>query len=178
MKLGAIGILAIALAAGSLVASVCVSREPAPAKSPETKTSSDNLRTLLDTFRSDYNTSKIRVLNQALKLTPEEATKFWPIYQKYEKELNAVIDRRVALIKKFVTLSNEGGLDNANAATLSADWLRGEQDRLDLWKKYNKEIGAALSPIRAAQFLQVEHQIALLMDLDVASAMPAVTGSK
>ena len=84
--------------------------EPAPAKSPETKTSSDNLRTLLDTFRSDYNTSKIRVLNQALKLTPEEATKFWPIYQKYEKELNAVIDRRVALIKKFVTLSNEGGL--------------------------------------------------------------------
>ncbi|MBX3390582.1 MAG: hypothetical protein KF691_14125 [Phycisphaeraceae bacterium] len=183
MKIGAIGILAATLGIGSLVASVCVSREPAPAKSAPAadnrpKGNSDNLRTLLDTFRSDSNATKIRVLNQALKLTPEEAAKFWPVYQKYEKELNSVIDRRIALIRKFVTLSNEGGLDNANAAMLSTEWLQGEQDRLDLWKKYNKEIGAAVSPIRAAQFLQVEHQIALLMDLDVASQMPAVTGAK
>ena len=31
-----------------------------------------------------------------LKLTDEEATKFWPIYDRYQKEINAVGDRLVA----------------------------------------------------------------------------------
>ena len=46
------------------------------------------------------------------------------------------------------------------------------QARLDLWKKYRKKIAKAVSPARAAQFLQVEHQVALFMDLNIAAEMP------
>ncbi|MBX3380394.1 MAG: hypothetical protein KF805_09885 [Phycisphaeraceae bacterium] len=185
MKLGTIGYLAVLAVAGTIAVSVASSREPAPATPNTTskpaatapgESKPDNLRQLLDTFRSDLNTSKVRTLNQVMKMTPEEAAKFWPIYQRYETELNSVLDRRAALIKQFVELTNEDKLTNDNAATLSTEWLQVAQDRLNLWKKYNKEVGAAVSPIRAAQFLQVEHQISLLVDINIASVMPAVNG--
>lgn len=181
MKLGFFSSLAGIALAGALAASVASSREPAPAPAPTSSKETSrpsNLEQILAAFRTDLNASKVATLNRVMKMTAEEAAKFWPIYQKYEKELTAVGDRRVALIKEFVTLSNEGKLNDSNAATLSAGWLQGEQDRLDLWKKYNKEISAALSPIRGAQFLQVEHQIALLVDINVASAMPQVGEGK
>jgi hypothetical protein len=184
MKLGTLKYIAIAAVAGSLAVSMASSREqapaPAPANAPAAKDAPklDNLQQMLAVFRSDLSASKVNTLNRVMKLTPAEAAKFWPIYQQYEKELMAVGDRRIALIKQFVTLSNEGKLTDANAGTLSAEWLQGEQDRLDLWKKYNKEISAAVSPIRAAQFLQVEHQIALLVDINIASEMPAVGSAK
>ncbi len=182
MKLGTLKYFAIAALTGSIVASVAASREPAPTPPAPAPSStqgtpakkSDNLSEVLEMFRSDLNANKVRTLNQVMKMTAEEAAKFWPIYQKYEKELAAVGDRRVALIRQFVQLSNEGKLTDSSAAMMSEEWLQGEQDRLNLWKKYNKEIGAAVSPIRAAQFLQVEHQIALLVDINIASAMPAV----
>jgi hypothetical protein len=52
------------------------------------------------------------------------------------------------------------------------------QDRLSLWKKYQKKISKAVSPMRAAQFLQVEHQMALFIDLSIASEMPVLGGSR
>ncbi len=39
---------------------------------------------------------------------------------------------------------------------------------------YYQRISTAVSPIRAAQFLQVEHQLALFVDLSIASEMPVV----
>ena len=83
-------------------------------------------------------------------------------------------DRKLALIREFATLHFGGKLDNKQAADLAARWLKNTQERLDLWKKYHKQISKAVSPIRAAQFLQVEHQMALFIDLNIAAEMPAV----
>ena len=49
------------------------------------------------------------------------------------------------------------------------------KDRLgDLWKKYHQQVSDAVSPIRAAEFLQVENQMAIFIDLNLASEMPLV----
>ncbi len=134
----------------------------------------DDLRACLEMFRSDANAAKIRTINEVMKLTGPEAEKFWPVYRKYEKELAAVGDRKVALIREFAPLLFGGKLDDKKADELAARWLKNTQERLDLWKKYHARISKAVSPIRAAQFLQVEHQMALLIDLNIAAEMPAV----
>ena len=134
----------------------------------------DDVRAYLEMLRSDVNATKIRTINQVMKLTGPEAEKFWPIYRKYEKELAAVGDRKLALIREFARLHVSGTLDNKQAADLAARWLKNTQERLDLWKKYHKQISKAVSPIRAAQFLQVEHQMALFIDLNIAAEMPVV----
>lgn len=134
----------------------------------------DDLRAVLETLRSDFNTFKIRTLNEALQMTGPEAEKFWPVYRQYEKELAAVADRKIALLREFSDRCANGTLDNKTADVMAKRWLGNVQARLDLWKKYQKKIAKAVSPARAAQFLQVEHQIALFIELNIAAEMPAL----
>lgn len=135
---------------------------------------SDDLRATLETLRSDINGFKVRVLNQALQMTAPEAEKFWPIYRQYERDHAAVADQKIALLREFGQRCASGALDNRAADQMAKQWLRNVQARLDLWKKYQKKLAKAVSPARAAQFLQVEHQVALFMDLNIAAEMPAL----
>lgn len=138
----------------------------------------DDLRAVLEIMRSDLNAYKIQTINEVMELTGPEADVFWPIYRQYEKELAAVGDRKLALIREFAQLRAAGTIDQKTWNTLSTRWLKNVQDRLSLWKKYQKKISKAVSPMRAAQFLQVEHQIALLIDLNVAAEMPTLDASR
>ena len=77
-------------------------------------------------------------------------------------------------MREFADRSANGALDNKAADRMAQQWLKNVQGRLDLWKKYRKKIAKAVSPARAAQFLQVEHQMALFIDLNIAAEMPAL----
>ncbi|MBS0189876.1 MAG: hypothetical protein U0573_13150 [Phycisphaerales bacterium] len=196
MKTRTLGILAVTIFVALIATSAALSRGPAlastagnaappepanaqlPVRTATGETRPTNLQQLLELFRSSDNSFKVRAINSALKLTSEEAQKFWPVYQQYEKAQQGQMDRRIALIKEFVALSNEGKINNENANRLSGEWLKLEEDRVETWKKYYQEISKAVSPLRGAQFLQVENQLAILMDLNIAGAMPAVKGSK
>ena len=144
------------------------------AQAPTEPADADEIRAYFELLRSDVSATKIRTINEVMKLTGPEAEKFWPVYRKYEKELTLVAERKLALIREFAPLHFGGRLDDQQAANLATRWLKNTQERLDLWKKYHKQISKAVSPIRAAQFLQVEHQMALFIDLNIAAEMPAL----
>ncbi|MBE7498880.1 MAG: hypothetical protein HS113_00910 [Verrucomicrobiales bacterium] len=146
----------------------------ASAQTPASSAVPDDLRAVLELLRSDANTFKIETLNQALQLTAAEAEAFWPIYRRYEQELAAVADRKIALLREFGERCVQGTLDDAAADQMAKRWLANARDRLNLWKKYQKRIAKAVSPARAAQFLQVEHQMALFLDINIAAEMPAL----
>jgi hypothetical protein len=139
------------------------------------RTAVDDTRAYFEVMRSQFNANKVAVYNDVLKLTAAEADKFWPIYRDYERELSALADKKLELVRDFFMRQDAGKLTNEDAAVLSEKWLQNAQARLDLWKKYHKKISRAVSPTRAAQFLQMEHQIALFIDIGVASEMPAIT---
>jgi hypothetical protein len=134
----------------------------------------DDARAYFDVLRSDFNGAKIRALNQVMKLTAPEAEKFWPVYRRYEQELSAVGERKLALIVTFMRHHQAGTLADQNSREMAAQWLQNIQDRLNLWKKYHQQISDAVSPVRAAQFLQVENQMAIFVDLSIASEMPVI----
>jgi hypothetical protein len=162
----------LALLAGAFLFPGCASsRQPKAASNP------DEARAYFEVLRSDFNTGKIRALNQAMKLSYAEADKFWPIYRSYEKDLATVGDRKLALIREFLTHHQAGTLTDQNSNEMAAQWLQNAQDRLDLWKKYHQQISDAVSPVRAAQFLQIENQMAIFVDLSIASEMPMVGAS-
>jgi hypothetical protein len=144
------------------------------AQAPPEPSDADEIRAYFELLRSDVSATKIRTINGLMRLTGPEAEKFWPVYRKYEKELTAVADRKMALIREFAPLHFSGRLNDRQASDLAARWLKNTQERLDLWKKYHKQISKAVSPIRAAQFLQVEHQMALFIDLSIAAEVPAL----
>ena len=47
----------------------------------------DNIYNWLQLYRSDLNTAKVDVINSIMKLSEDDAKKFWPIYREYENEL-------------------------------------------------------------------------------------------
>lgn len=134
----------------------------------------EQARAYFEEFRADFNGEKVRNLNEVMKLSVEEADKFWPIYRSYQQELAPVSDRKLALIREFLTYRKAGTLTEDRSKELTAKWLQNAQDRLDLWKKYSEQISTSVSPTRGAQFLQVENQMALLVDVSIASEMPMV----
>jgi hypothetical protein len=134
----------------------------------------DPVYAYVDSVRSDLSSGKVQIINQVMRLSPEESKVFWPIYHDYEEELFNLGDQRVELTRRFVTAQARSALDNQQASAIADGWFKYEADRLELLKKYHKRIAEELSPVRAAQFTQIEHRVGTVVDLVLASETPLV----
>ncbi len=156
-------VLAIAL----LTAPVLWCQNPAQTQDQEA-----NLREYISLLRQNVRTQKVAIMGQMMQLTPEQASKFWPIYNEYDRELTKLNDEKLAGIKKWA--QNEHNVTDALAGELANKALDLESRRTDLKKKYVSQISDTLSPKLAARFLQIENQLLMLIDLQVASNLPIV----
>ena len=132
----------------------------------------DNVLNYIEILRSDLKTGKTEVYTRFLNLSEAESKVFWPIYREYEVEHSALGDRRVELTRQFVTAHNTESLDEETAKDVSKKFFKLEQDQLKLLKKYHGKLSKQLSTIRAVQFVQIERQIELVVDLVISSDMP------
>ena len=125
-------------------------------------------------MRADLSEGKVQLINGVMKLSVDEGKIFWPIYEEYESELFELGDQRVELIRKFAAAQRLGKLSDQEASTLADGYFQFESQRLDMLKKYHGIISKELSPVRAAQFSQVEHRVGTVVDLMIASEVPLV----
>ena len=123
-------------------------------------------------LRSDVRTQKAVIITKAMQFTDEESSAFWPVYREYELELSKIMDDRIELIKEF--LINYYILTDEKASELAKKVFKLEKRRIKLKEKYFKKITKALSAIMAAKFIQVDNQINLLVDLQLASELPLI----
>jgi hypothetical protein len=134
----------------------------------------DNIYNYLQLMRSDLNSLKVELVNSIMKLSSEDAKKFWPIYHDYENELGKLAMNRAELVSEFVQCHQDGTFDNEKAKDIAKRWFKSQRARLDLLEKYHGKIEKALTSVQAGQFLQIENQIGLFIDITIASEMPAV----
>ena len=131
-------------------------------------------KALLEKYRADFNAAKKDTINEVMKLSDAEAAKFWPIYQDYEKKLNAFSDKRLKFANDFTIAQSATTFDPQQARDLTQRWLKLQHERINLWETYSGKISRAVSPVRGAQFLQIENEIATVLDLSVLSNAPLV----
>jgi len=143
---------------------------------PTTRASdvSDNIQNYLQLLRSDMNSLKVELVNSIMKLSEEDAKKFWPIYRDYENELGKQAIDRTELVAEFVKSHQSGSFDNAKAKDIAKRWFKSQRTRLDLLEKYHTKIEKSLTSVQAGQFLQIENQIGLFIDVTIASEMPII----
>jgi hypothetical protein len=125
-------------------------------------------------MRADLSAGKVGIINGVMGLSAEEAQVFWPLYREYESELFDMGDKRIDLIRRFAAAQTRGQLLDAAASELGDSYFALEQEQLDLRRKYHDIIAEELSPTRAAQFTQIEHRVATIVDLAIASEMPLI----
>jgi hypothetical protein len=137
---------------------------------PKAEARDQNLRAYVELLRSDLRTQKVALITQIMQFTEQEDTAFWPIYREYELELSKVNDDRLHLIENYANSYDK--MTDAVANELMAKALDLESRRTGLKQKYFARLKSAMSPRTAAKFMQVENQILLLLDLQVAASLP------
>jgi hypothetical protein len=140
---------------------------PALAQSGE---QSGEMNDMIELLRSDVQTQKKAIMTNAMAMTEAESEAFWPIYNEYQNELRKIGDARVKLIKDYA--ANYDTMTDEMATELVKRSLKTQEDRLNLYKKYNGKLAKALSPRMAARWLQTEHAVNTLIDVQVASQLP------
>ncbi len=134
----------------------------------------DNIYNYLQLLRSDMNSLKVELVNSVMQLSAEDAKKFWPIYRDYENELGKQAINRAEMIAEFVHSHQDGSFDNVKAKEMAKRWFQSQRAKLDLLEKYHSKIEEALTSVQAGQFLQIENQLGLFIDIAIASEMPTV----
>ena len=124
----------------------------------------------LELLRSDVRTAKVEILTEALALSAPQGEVFWPIYREYGTELATLGDRRISMIKAFA--EKYGSITDEQATLFAKDYFALHSDRLKLRKSYFNKVSKALSPLVAAQFIQVENVIGMLIDIQIAAELP------
>jgi hypothetical protein len=130
-----------------------------------------SLDSSIESLRADFKADKVDLINQVMQFNDHDSKVFWPVYRKYEAELTTVNDQRVALIKsyadKFDTMSD------ADAKSMIQQSFDFEGRRMDVKKKYAKEFEkAGLSALTVAKFMQLEHRLDLVVDMQIAYLLP------
>jgi hypothetical protein len=139
-------------------------------------TQDQNLRADIELLRSDVRANTAEIIRVMMQLDDKDAAVFWPIYRDYESELAKQYDEKVAGITDYADHYLQ--MTDAKADDLATRALQLEGRRTDLKKKYYERFKKALSPITAARFLQVENQLLMLVDLQVASSLPIIVASE
>lgn len=153
-----------------MVGSVAAQTPSVQASEKEAKTL--NLTAYAELLRSDVRAQKVAIITEVMHFTEAEDSAFWPIYREYDLEMAKLGDERVALIAEYA--SNYSNLTDAVAEKLASKALDLEARRQALKSKYFDRFKTALSPRTALRFLQVEHQLLLLIDLQISAALPIV----
>ena len=124
----------------------------------------------IELLRSDLRTQAVAIVTEAMQLSDAESTVFWPIYREYELERGKIGDERLTLIKLYA--ENFEQMTDETAKQIANDWFKLQERRLKLWNNYYKKFEKELSSITAARFIQVENQLNLLIDLQLAQELP------
>ena len=163
------------LLGGGLAAVVAAKQARSGGQSPlpRSETRERNLRTYVELMRSDIRTQKVALITETLLLTEGEGAIFWPIYREYALELSRLYDERIRLIDTYGEIYTS--LSDEQADDLVVKALDLESRRTALQQKYYGQLKTALSPRLALKALHVEHQLDLLVDLQIDASLPLMT---
>jgi hypothetical protein len=106
-----------------------------------------------------------------MKLTDVEAEKFWPTYDQYINELVKINNAKYVLIKEYLQNTN---MTDDQADSLSKRWVEVDASVVQLRLKYIPIFRKVLSAKGTAMFFQLDRRVQMMIDLQLAGAIPLV----
>ena len=131
-----------------------------------------NTQAYIQLLRQDVQAKREAIIREGMQLDEKQGAAFWPIYKDYAAEQKKLGDQKLAIIQDYA--KNYLTMNNDKADQLAQRVLALDEKRQELRRKYYEKFRQALSPIIAARFTQVENQIEMLVDLQIASSLPII----
>lgn len=163
--------------AAALIVAASLSLSPAQAQSsggnasldmPTEPISAEDLEGL----RVELRSARKQLMAQNLQLTSDEATRFWPVYDRFQAELSQIKDDQYQLIAEY---ANTFGSYNSEAAVDFATRLVDLEVRTaELRARYVPIVSQAVPGVTAATFFQIEKRISAMIDQRIAVMLPVM----
>jgi hypothetical protein len=133
-------------------------------------TSTANMEILRQKIKAD----KKLVVAENLMLTDVEGTAFWPVYEAYQKDLQQLNQRVVAVVRAYADAYNKGPIANDVAKKLLDEALAVDEAEVKLKASYAPKILAVLPATKAARYIQIENKIRAAIRYEMADGIPFV----
>ena len=126
----------------------------------------------IDLLRKDVRSQKKQIIAANMNLSDKEAEQFWPIYDQYTAELVQINNQKYSAIKQYA--QNYTTLSDNQALDLTTQVLGVDQSVAQLRQKYMPIFAKVISGKKTALFFQLDRRLVMLIDLQLASAIPLV----
>jgi hypothetical protein len=121
-------------------------------------------------MRQDIRSERKQLVAANLPLTDTEATKFWPVYDRYVVDHTKIYDTRYALIKEYAQSYNT--MTDDQARSFITRWTKTEEQMAQLRLQWIPEFEKVISPKKTMMFFQIDRRLGLLVELKLSSAIP------
>jgi len=126
----------------------------------------------LEAFRADMQTNRAEVMAKNLSLTAEQAAKFWPVYDAYQKEQNVIMDEHFKGLQRYIESADM--LDDAGALALIQTHLDRDAKMTSLRQAALGSFQSAVGTKLAARAIQIDRRLSLAYQLQILTAIPLV----
>ncbi|HZC43544.1 MAG TPA: hypothetical protein VE195_05170 [Acidobacteriaceae bacterium] len=126
----------------------------------------------INLIRQDIQGAKNDIIKDTMQFSDAEGKAFWPVYQEYSAQQRAIAAKRFAVIVDYS--KSVGSMTDAEADSLTRRMLQSEDDVQTLRKDYLPKFQAALGAKRAAKFYQIDNRLTMILNVQLASAIPLI----
>jgi Spy/CpxP family protein refolding chaperone len=124
----------------------------------------------LEALRTELRATRKQLMAQNLILTPDESTRFWPIYDRYQAELSKIKDDQYQLIAEYA--NTYGKYDSDGATDFITRWLDLDVRTTALRAHYVPIVKEVLPGVKATTFFQIDRRVSMMIDQRIASMLP------
>jgi Spy/CpxP family protein refolding chaperone len=114
----------------------------------------DSSKEEIEMFQALFGKEKKELVKDLIKFNPDQTTKFWPIYDKYEVERKELGRERIELIKSLADAYSNMNAEKADAVVKQTISLRAKQEKV--LTKYYKLMKSSIGSEKAFEFFQFE----------------------
>jgi hypothetical protein len=114
------------------------------------------------------------IVAKYMELTESEATKFWPVYEEYQADLQKIDQRLLSMLQSYAADYRNKSLTDEKAQKLLDEWIAIENDDAKRRGSFVPKVMKALPAKKAARYLQIENEYRILLKYDLATTVPLV----
>ena len=125
-------------------------------------------------LREKVKADKKLVVAKNMQLSEVEARGFWPIYDAYQMDLEAINERLGRAITAYAVAYKQGPISDDLATQLLDEALSVEEAETALKRSYVPKLNKVLPAAKTARYIQIETKIRAMVRMELASKIPLV----
>lgn len=147
-------------------------QSPSPTRSGRNNTEEQVNDANIELMRQDIRSERKKVVAANMPLSEVEATKFWPVYDRYIGETIKVNDLRFAVLKEYAKAYDTATEEQAD--NFIKRWVVLDGDNAQLRLKYIPEFEKVISHKKTAMFFQIDRRVSMMIELQLAARVPLI----